>query len=300
VTELDMTSLFEHPAWQLGNILDIRPADEFERGHFRRAVSIPVKVPADLEGLLPSIFLPPRQEPLIVVAGEPDAARAVCEFLQGRGRSEVAVLRLGPDDLSGLPPAEIETGPSARHLWRPPEFLARWQELLPPPEAGPVLDLGAGSCRAAVWLAERGYRVTAVDRDPEALALGRRLAASRGLGPGQPGPMKGRCEFAVADLRDPEQVPAGRWAAVLVFRYLERGLLARLAKLLLPGGVAMVRTFRDAPGFAGPPRRRFRLEAGELLRLFPRAKFTVLAHEEGLDPDGRPAAGIVARLGGGG
>ena len=57
----------------------------------------------------------------------------------------------------------------------------------------------------------------------------------------------------------------------------------------------MVRTFRDAPGYEGHPRPRHRLARGELLQYFATGVFEILAHEEGHDPDGRPAAGIVAR-----
>jgi SAM-dependent methyltransferase len=159
------------------------------------------------------------------------------------------------------------------------------EDLLPPAAAGPVLDLGCGSGRAAVWLAERGYRVTGIDWQPEALELGRELAASRGV----------HCTFTAGDLRDPETVMAGPWAVVLNFRYLERPLLAQVPSLLIPGGVCLLRTFRDAPGYAGHPHRRHRLERGELLKCFPAGQFSILAHEEGFDPDGRPAAGVAAR-----
>jgi hypothetical protein len=63
----------------------------------------------------------------------------------------------------------------------------------------------------------------------------------------------------------------------------------------MPGGVAMVRTFREAPGYAGHPRPRHRLRPWELTRLFPRGQWEILAHDQGFDPDGRPAAGVVAR-----
>ncbi len=47
--------------------------------------------------------------------------------------------------------------------------------------AGRALDLGAGEGRNAVWLAERGWRVTAVDFSPVALDKARRLARARGV-----------------------------------------------------------------------------------------------------------------------
>ena len=129
---------------------------------------------------LPSIFLPPRHEALLVVCGPDAPAAAVARHLEGRGRPEVTVLALGAADIAALPPAYRAVGPACGHLWSAPPWLVRHASLLPPPAAGPVLDLACGSARAVVWLAARGYRVTGLDWQPEALALGRQLAASRG------------------------------------------------------------------------------------------------------------------------
>ncbi len=46
---------------------------------------------------------------------------------------------------------------------------------------GTALDLGAGDGRNAVWLAERGWHVTAVDFSAVAVERGRALAATRGV-----------------------------------------------------------------------------------------------------------------------
>ncbi len=48
---------------------------------------------------------------------------------------------------------------------------------------GTVLDLGAGEGRNTLWLAERGWRVTAVDFAEVALERGRARAAELGLAP---------------------------------------------------------------------------------------------------------------------
>ena len=102
--------------------------------------------------------------------------------------------------------------------------------------AGRALDLGAGEGRNAVWLAERGWRVTAVDFSPVALDKARRLARARGVS----------VDWALEDLRDyqPEQaaydlvlaaylhlLPAGR-AAVLGGAV---AALARCGTLLVVG-----------------------------------------------------------------
>lgn len=54
-------------------------------------------------------------------------------------------------------------------------------EVAEPLSVGRALDLGAGEGRNAIWLAERGWRVTAVDFSDVGLAKGRELAATRGV-----------------------------------------------------------------------------------------------------------------------
>jgi len=280
------------PGWAAGNVLDVRAGDAFRAGHLKGAAGHPLEEAgpawletASLERELPSIFLPPRHEPVLVVAGDQDSADRLAAHLGGRSRAAVTGLALDGDLAAALPDRLRETGPSAHCLWKPPLWLVRHLRLLPPPAAGPVLDVACGSGRAAVWLAERGYRVTGIDWQPEALDLARRLARSRRV----------ECRFLAGDLRDPGTVPPGPWAVVLNFRFRQRDLLERIPDLLQPGGVALVRTFRAAPGYDGHPGPRYRLTAHELPGYFPAGSCEILAHEESHDPDGRPAAGIVAR-----
>ncbi|MFC7739793.1 class I SAM-dependent methyltransferase [Nocardiopsis composta] len=70
----------------------------------------------------------------------------------------------------------------------PNRFVVEQTEGLAP---GRALDLAAGEGRNAVWLAERGWRVTAVDFSPVAVERGRRIAAERGAD----------VEWAAADVR---------------------------------------------------------------------------------------------------
>jgi len=269
-------------------ILDIRPDAAYRTGHLPGAVSLPLEPPspgveaaAHYEQQVPSIFLPPREVPLLVVGAAPGLARDLAAHLQARGRAPVA-----GQDVGDLPAGALtESGPCRAHLWAPPPWLRAHANLLPPPLAGPVLDLACGSGRAAVWLAEQGYQVTGIDWQVEALSFGRRLAASRGV----------NVTWQRADLRDSSALPTGPWAVILNFRYLQRDLLTQLPGLLRPGGVALARTFRDAPGYDGHPQPKHRLAACELIGFFPLGSCEILAHETSHDPDGRPAAGIVAR-----
>lgn len=281
-----------HPA---AGILDARPAADFATLHIRSAVSLPQAAAAgnaaELEDVLPSIFLPPRHRPLLIVAVTPDVATRLAGALAARGRAHVAAATLPAPALAlaSLPQRWRACGAVAGTLWEAPDWLTRHAALLPPPALGPALDLGCGSGRAAVWLAARGYRVTGLDHQPEALALMARLAASAGVA----------VNGIRADLRAEGAVPPGPWGLVVNIRCLHRPLLARLHDCVLPHGVVLVRGFRDAPGWAPDITAAHRLRPAELARAFPAGLWETLAHEEGFDDDGRPAAGIVVRRRGG-
>ena len=121
----------------------------------------------------------------------------------------------------------------AELLWtaKPNRFLVAEVESMTP---GRALDLACGEGRNAVWLAERGWRVTAVDFSDVGLAKAERLAASRGV----------EVEWILADVLD-YRPPAGAFDLVAVL-YLqlaaaERRLAhARAAEALAPGGTIFV------------------------------------------------------------
>ena len=102
---------------------------------------------------------------------------------------------------------------------------------------GRAIDLAAGEGRNTVWLAERGWRVTAVDFSRVGLDKGRALSATRGV-PGE------RVDWIVADLCDYWPEPGG-YDLVLI-AYLQVGqkaratVLNRAAAALAPGGTAFV------------------------------------------------------------
>jgi len=95
---------------------------------------------------------------------------------------------------------------------------------------GRALDLAAGEGRNAVWLAEQGWRVTAVDFSDLGIAKGRRLAEARGV----------EVEWAVADLMEYQPLP-GAYDLVLVC-YLQvpeaqrRHIVARAQEAVARGG----------------------------------------------------------------
>jgi SAM-dependent methyltransferase len=130
-----------------------------------------------------------------------------------------------------------------------------------------VLDLACGSGRHLRWLADRGARVTGVDRDAAAVESLRACA-----------------EIVVADIEaGPWPLDGREFDAVVVTNYLWRPLLPRIAASVAPGGLLVYETFARGQELLGrPSRAEFLLGPGELLRAA--AGLHVLAYEDGLLP----------------
>ena len=124
---------------------------------------------------------------------------------------------------------------SAPALWsgRPNRQLVVEAGALPP---GTALDAGSGEGGDALWLAERGWRVTAVDFSAVAVERATARAQDRGLAE--------RIEWLHDDL-DTWRPPAGRFDLVtahyLHARWADRAALFRgLAAAVAPGGTLLV------------------------------------------------------------
>lgn len=114
-------------------------------------------------------------------------------------------------------------------------------------DPGRALDLGAGEGRTALWLARRGWQVTAVDFSDVALDRGRRRVEEAGPA--------GSVDWVCADLTgyDP---PEGPFDLVLVlFVHLppadRRRLLGLAAAALGPNGVILVVGYDTTHATAG-------------------------------------------------
>ncbi|MDC7710354.1 class I SAM-dependent methyltransferase [Vogesella indigofera] len=120
-----------------------------------------------------------------------------------------------------------------------------------PLPAGRALDLAAGECRNAVWLASQGWSVEAVDFARLALEKGRRLAQSRQVAE--------RIRLVTADLND--YIPAERVFDLVTLVYLQLPwpelvpILLRAAGAVAPGGTLLLiahHTHNLMHGHGGP------------------------------------------------
>ena len=158
----------------------------------------------------------------------------------------------------------------------PSPWVQRWSPLVVP--GGRVLDVACGSGRHLRWFAERGCRVTGVDRDAAALA-----------------PLAALGETLVADIENgPWPLAGRRFDAVVVTNYLWRPLFAALRDCVDDGGVLIWETFAAGNETVGKPSNPdFLLRPGELLEAA--ATLRVVAYEDGfLDHPPRFVQRIVA------
>ena len=147
-----------------------------------------------------------------------------------------------------------------------------------------ALDLACGAGRHAVYLAQAGFAVTAVDFSAEGLASANRLAELRAVS----------IETATLDLEaDGVDLGEETYDLAVVFFYLHRPLFPQIARCLQPGGLLIYKTYSvDQLRYPGRPRHRMHmLEPNELLEVF--SEFRVLRYEE--EWEGRGTAALVAQ-----
>ena len=138
-------------------------------------------------------------------------------------------------------------------------------------QPGRALDLACGRGRNAIWLAEHGWQVTAVDRTPVTI----------------PG-----VETRVADL-EKHEFPIGEsaWDLIAVCYYLQRDLFESIQRGVRPGGIALAIVHIFEPGHE---QSRFSLNPGELAKYFE--GWEILHSYEGRprDPEHKRAVAEIA------
>ena len=144
----------------------------------------------------------------------------------------------------------------------PSAWVQRWSSLVAP--GARVLDVACGSGRHVRWFAQRGARVTGVDRDAAALA-----------------PLAVIAETIEADIENgPWPLAGRRFDAVVVTNYLWRPLMPAVVDSVDAGGVLVYETFAAGNETVGRPSNPdFLLRPGELLGAV--APLRIVAFEDG-------------------
>ena len=153
---------------------------------------------------------------------------------------------------------------SAAHASSEPSaWVQRWSHLVE--RDARVLDVACGSGRHLRWCAQRGCRVTGIDRDAAALEASRTSGA----------------ELIHADIENgPWPLAQRRFDAVVVTNYLWRALLPQIVESVDAGGVLIYETFAlGNERYGKPSNPDFLLQPGELPRLVQGLR--VVAFEDG-------------------
>lgn len=142
------------------------------------------------------------------------------------------------------------------YYWdKPVPFLV---EQLPRLRKGRALDLAMGEGRNAVYLAEQGFTVDAVDISEKAVRKGSELARSRGVS----------INGIVADL-DHYRIPPNHYDLICCFFFLARPLFPAMTAGLRPGGAVLYQSVTAEELKINPTfPREWCLEQNELLHSF--------------------------------
>lgn len=145
-----------------------------------------------------------------------------------------------------------------------------------------ALDIATGNGRNALYMAEQGFDVDAVDISDEAISM---LAnRSQKLHP------------ICADL-DTFDIPEKRYHLIVNIRFLNRRLFPHIRDGLVSGGVLIFETYLYSPAADATDSmcRDYLLRSNELLHAF--LPLRILSYREGLsetDETNRPVASLVA------
>jgi 2-polyprenyl-3-methyl-5-hydroxy-6-metoxy-1,4-benzoquinol methylase len=151
---------------------------------------------------------------------------------------------------------------------------------------GRALDIATGKGRNAIFLAEQGFDVVAIDVSPVALDEARKRAAGQSLS----------ISWQQADLEQIE-LPKTTYDLIVNFNYLQRSLIPQIKTALKPGGHVIFETYLIGQEMIGHPKNpAYLLGHNELLEQF--RDFRVLCYREGkFSYDGAASfrAGLLAQ-----
>ncbi len=167
---------------------------------------------------------------------------------------------------------------------KPNPFLKRYIRLLP---KGRALDIATGEGRNAVFLAQQGFEVDAVDISEKGLKKARKLARETGV----------TVNAFLADL-DHYPIERDRYDLIANLYFLKRRLIPGIRKGLKKGGKVIFETYlleHRALAAGGPKQAKYFLKPNELLGFFK--KFRILFYREGIFKEGgrrKAVASLIA------
>jgi 2-polyprenyl-3-methyl-5-hydroxy-6-metoxy-1,4-benzoquinol methylase len=165
----------------------------------------------------------------------------------------------------------------------PNTFLRKHIRLLP---KGKALDIAAGEGRNAVFLAQQGFEVDAVDISEKGLKKAQKLARKKGV----------KIHTSLIDL-DQYPIEKEQYDLIADFYFLKRRLIPRIKKGLKKGGKVIFETYlleHRALGTGGPKQAKYFLEPNELIKLF--RDFRILFYREGIFREGGRKKAVASMI----
>lgn len=112
----------------------------------------------------------------------------------------------------------------------PAQFLAENYHYIPFESS--VLDMGMGEGRNAVFLAQKGYKVTGIDISSVAVKKSYLLAQEFGV----------KIKGVVASLKE-YKIPPASFDAIICFYYVDRSIIEKMKSWLKPGGIIIYEAY---------------------------------------------------------
>ena len=148
--------------------------------------------------------------------------------------------------------------------------------------------MATGEGRNAVFLAQNGFEVDAVDISEKGLKKTRKLAREKGV----------KVNALLVDL-DHYEIERDRYNLIANFYFLKRRLIPRIRKGLKNGGRVIFETYlleHRTLASGGPKQAKYFLKPNELLGLFK--NFRILFYREGIFREGgrrKAVASLIAQ-----
>ena len=165
----------------------------------------------------------------------------------------------------------------------PNPFLKKYIRFLP---KGKALDLAAGEGRNAVFLAQHGFDVDAVDISRKGLIKAKKLAGEMGV----------KVHALIADL-DTYKIEKEKYDLIANLYFLKRSLIPKIKRGLKKGGRIIFETYilehREISA-EGPKDRKYYLIPNELLWLFK--DFRILFYREGIFKEGGKRKAVASLI----
>lgn len=266
--------------------LDVRDKQQVKLAHLNNSAHIP------LQQLTQRVAELPHKKIRIVLIGDSILLQQAADFLISR-KYKIETC-LNTDKMKPhlwqkfINEGFAKEGEVEQFLWSANLFLKQQIETIESKLGAKncsVLDIGCGSGREAVYLAKRGWQVTAVDNQTEAIQRLQHLAQFNKVSVNA---------LQKNIIEDEAGFEKSSFDLIIMFRFLHRPLFEKIKDWLKPGGYFLCETFSiEAAKFGKPRRTELLLKPGELSEHF--ADWQVSTEYQRNLSDGRPLLGCIVR-----